>query len=276
MKLGRREKTQPPPFPSNDLERVYLLARSSGDDAKFLRALARDAVVITQPGPGPEPGQPEFRSIPVNERPLPVAEGKDGRPVLLAWTSGATLFRSGADESTVWAQTPAGQLFDTLPPDMSVFLNPGVAESVLLGPEDVRTVADIYLGRNVQAAYAAGPATEVIIGTPAHEPVDILAAAARACARHREVMSAHRALATLDEPEAPLWTLVAIRLEDAAERDPTLRDRIARDVLDEVDQVTEEHVQLRVLPTLSIASSSDRWLLEQPPFYQRLNQDATN
>lgn len=276
MRLGRRARVQLPPFPANDLERVYLLARSSGDDAKFLRALARDVVVITQPGPGPAPGRPEFGSGPAGERPLPVAEGKDGRQVLLAWTSGAALFRSGADDSTVWAQIPAGQLFDTLPPDMPVLLNPGLAESVLLEPEDVRTVADLGLGRNVLAAYTRGPATKLIFGTPAHEPVDILAAAARACARHPQVLSAHRALATLEEPEARLWTVLGVRLEDAARSDQQVRGRILQDVLDEVQRSTEEFVELYALPSASTApSDADRFLLEQPPFYERTGEEST-
>jgi hypothetical protein len=45
-------------FPSNDLEQIMILGAEFGDDAKFLRALARTVVRIAQPADTPGADQP--------------------------------------------------------------------------------------------------------------------------------------------------------------------------------------------------------------------------
>jgi hypothetical protein len=264
----RRKKRRDPDFPSNELERIMILAAETGDDNKFLRALARTVVCIGQPAdtPGAKPpgAGPAFVTVDASERQLPIAEGKDGNPVLLAFSSGQMLFRwYTEDPNQVWAQTPAGQLFDTLPEDMSVFLNPGCPLPVLMPPVDVRRVADIFLGRNVIAAYRPGPATEMLIGSPAHEPVDLLAAVSRAAARQPSVLSAHRGLAMLDETDSRLWPIIGVRFvagtDDATVH--TARDDFRR----EVEATTEEFVELIQIP--ENPSGVQRWLSETEPFY---------
>jgi hypothetical protein len=264
----RRRKHRDPGFPSNELEQIMILAAETGDDAKFLRALARTVVRIGQPSDTPRakpPGAgPAFVTVDASQRQLPVAEGKDGKPVLLAFSSGQMLFRwYTEDPSQVWAQTPAGQLFDTLPDDMSVFLNPGCPLPVLMPPVDVRRVADIFLGRNVVAAYRPGPATELRIGTPAREPVDLLAAVSRAAARHPSVLSAHRGLATLDEADSRLWPIIGVRLADDA--DDAAVQSASVDIGREVEAVTEEFVEMVRIE--ENPSGVQRWLSESEPFY---------
>jgi hypothetical protein len=264
----RRRKHREPDFPGNELEQVLVLAAETGDDAKFLRALARSVVCLGQPAdtPGAKPpgAGPAFLTVDVSQQPLPVAEGKDGKPVLLAFSSGQMLFRwYTEDPNQVWVQTPAGPLFDSLPEDMSVYLNPNGPLPVLIPPVDVRRVVDIFLGRNVVEAYRPGPATELRIGTPAHEPVDLLAAVSRAAARHPGVMSAHRGLAMLDEPDSRLWPIIGVRFADGCD-DATVHSAMA-DLRDETEAVTEEFVELLRIPPSP--SGVQRWLSESEPFY---------
>jgi hypothetical protein len=264
----RRKKCRDRDFPSNELEQIMILAAETGDDDKFLRALARSVVCIGQPAdtPGAKPpgAGPAFVTVDASERQLPIAEGKDGNPVLLAFSSGQMLFRwYTEDPNQVWAQTPAGQLFDSLPEDMSVFLDPGCPLPVLMPPVDVRRVADIFLGRNVIAAYRPGPATELRIGTPAREPVDLLAAVSRAAARQPSVLSAHRGLAMLDEADSRLWPMIGVRFADDSD-DATVQAASA-DIGHEVEAVTEEFVELVRIE--ANPSGVQRWLAESEPFY---------
>jgi hypothetical protein len=109
----RRRNRREPDFPGNEFEQAMVLAAEAGDDAKFLRALARTVVCLGQPAdtPGAKPpgGGPAFLTVDVSQQPLPVAEAKDGKPVLLAFSSGRMLFRwYTEDPNQVWMQTPAG------------------------------------------------------------------------------------------------------------------------------------------------------------------------
>jgi hypothetical protein len=233
--------------------------------------LARTVVCLAQPddtpGAKPQGEGPSFRSIPAHERPLPVAEGKDGRAVLLAFTSSRTLFRWYTDnpETQVWAQTPAGQLFGMLPEDMRVFLNPGGPINVLLEPQDVRTVADLYLGRNVYAAYQSGPATDLLLGAPKNEPVDLLAAVSRAAARHAVIRSATRGLATLDEPAARQWFMIGVSFDDGTP--DAAVDAAMRELQATAETVTEDFFMLlRLRPN---AEDPAAWFAATEPFYSR-------
>jgi hypothetical protein len=254
----RRRSSRSRPEPENVLEGILGVAADSGDEAKLTRALARSEVFVAQ----------------LPEHPLPISEGADGNPVLLAFTSMAALLRWHTDDpdNQVWSQIPAGELFAALPETMSVFLNPADELNAVLGPELVRDVADLAAGGDVAAAYQPGPATPQQIGTPAEEPVDLLAAVARAAARHDEVQAVHSGLTTLDEPDARIWTILGIRVADDLD-DPTY-DAIEADLRGEVDGVTTEFVEIHRLRTG--ARGVDAWLLDTEPAYPGSAPAATD
>jgi hypothetical protein len=253
-----RRRSRSRPEPENALEEVLGVAADKGDEAKLTRALARSEVFVAQ----------------LPEHPLPISEGTDGNPVLLAFTSMAALLRWHTDDpdNQVWSQIPAGELFAALPETMSVFLNPADELNAVLGPELVRDVADLAAGGDVAAAYQPGPATPQQIGTPAEQPVDLLAAVARAAARHDEVQAVHSGLTTLDETDARIWTILGIRVAD--DLDDATYDAIEADVRSEVDSVTADFVEIHRLR--SGARGVDAWLLDTEPTYPGSATAATD
>jgi hypothetical protein len=245
----RRRSAQSPPEPLNSLEQTLATAARVGDEPMLTRALARSELVVAQ----------------LPERPLPLAEGRDGSQVLLAFTSLAALLRWHPDDpqNQPWSQLPAGELFVTLPATVSVFLNPADELNVVLGPEVVHDVAELFAGRDVPAAFEAGPATAQQIGAPAEEPTKLLAAVHRAAARHRELLAVHRGLTTLDEPDARIWPVIGLRLPDQLGEHAAAA--ILSDVQREVEAVTDGYVEIRRLR--SDASGVDAWLLDSEPTF---------
>jgi hypothetical protein len=254
----RRRSSRSAPEPENPLEEVLWVAADKGDEAKLTRALARSEVFVAQ----------------LPEHPLPISEGRDGNPVLLAFTSMAALLRWHTDDpdNQVWSQLPTGELFSALPETMSVFLNPADELNVVLGPELVRDVADLAAGGDVAAAYQPGPATAQQIGTPAEEPVDLLAAVTRAAGRHDEVQAVHSGLTTLDEPDARIWTILGILVAD--DLGDAAYAEIESDLRGEVEAVTAEYVEIHRLR--SGARGVDAWLLDTVPTYPGATPVATD
>jgi SseB protein N-terminal domain len=245
----RRRSSRSRPEPENSLEEILRVAADSGDEAKLTRALARSEVYVAQ----------------LPEHPLPISEGKDGNPILLVFTSMAALLRWHTDDpdNQVWSLIPAGELFAALPATMSVFLNPADELNAVLGPELVRDVANLAAGEPVAAAYQPGPATAQQIGTPAEEPLELLAAVARAAARHHEVQAVHSGLTTLEEEDARIWSILGIRVAD--DLDDATYAAIEADVRSEVEAVTAEYVEIHRLR--SGARGVDAWLLDTEPTY---------
>jgi hypothetical protein len=82
--MRRRSRSRSRPVPENALEEILAVAADSGDEAKLTRALARSELFVAQ----------------LPEHPLPVADGRDGNPVLIAFTSMAALLRWHTDDPT--------------------------------------------------------------------------------------------------------------------------------------------------------------------------------
>jgi hypothetical protein len=254
--MRRRPRSRP--GPENALEEILAVAADSGDEAKLTRALARSELFVAQ----------------LPEHPLPVADGRDGNPVLIAFTSMAALLRWHTDDpdNQVWSQLPTGELFAALPDTMSVFLNPADELNVVLGPELVRDVSDLAAGGDVAAAYHAGPATPQQIGAPAEQPTDLLAAVARAAARHDEVQAVHSGLTTLEEEAARIWTILGIRVADGLA--DAAFDAIEADVRAEIEAVTTSYVEIHRLR--SGARGVDAWLLASEPCYPAVQPGAAD
>lgn len=245
----RRRSARSRREPLTELEQTLAEAAEAADEPKLTRALARSDLVVAQ----------------LPERPLPIAEGRDGTPILLAFTSLPALLRWHPDDpaNQPWSQLAAGELFAALPPTMSVFINPADDVNVVLSPAVVHDVAEIYAGRDVPAAFLAGPTTAQQIGPPADEPVEVLAAAERAAGRQPQLQAVHRGLTTLDEPDARIWPVLGLRVSD--DLDAAAYEAILIDVRREIDAATSDHVEIRRLG--SEGSGVDAWLLESDPVY---------
>ncbi len=245
----RRRSARSRPELLTELETALAEAAAAADEPKLTRALARSELVVAQ----------------LPERPLPIAEGRDGNPILLAFTSLPALLRWHSDdpENQPWSQLMAGELFAALPPTMSVFINPADDVNVVLSPAVVHDVAELYAGRDVPAAFLAGPATAQQIGAPADEPVELLAAAERAAVRQPQLLAVHRGLTTLEEPDARIWSVLGLLVPD--DLDEAAYEVILADVRQEVATATTDHVEIRRLG--SKATGVDAWLLESDPVY---------
>src|ERR1700744_1187749 len=92
--------------PPNDLEECYRLAAESGDNAKLLRALARNVVYIAQPKDGTPVGELRVRRYEPGQQPLPTAAGVDGRTYVVAFSSYAPMADWYKDDELAWSMVP--------------------------------------------------------------------------------------------------------------------------------------------------------------------------
>lgn len=243
-------------FPSNELEESLQAAAETGDDAKLLRALARNVVCLAQPGPGPPSGRPEVREYAPGERPLPVAAGNDERPHVLVFTSYAQLDRWYRDPQVVWSQVAAGVLAAEWPHGHAFFLNPGGDCSVVLEPEDVQTIALLFAGANVPEAIRPGPATPVRTAAPSEDATQLFDPLRRVVAGHPDVLEIRYGLLTLAEPEARVWPVIGLRFREGADYPPVMEEASAAVAssgifgeLRRLDPATEDPIE--------------RWLLDE-------------
>jgi SseB protein N-terminal domain len=227
---GRRRAARVALDEPNQLEQVLELAGDAGDDDKALRALARDVVWYL----GEDPAS-RVDPSPTPESTLglgaPVAAGRDGRAFLLAFTSRAALVaHHGAGEDASHVQVPAGALLALLPSALPVLLNASGPRQLVLEPRDVRTVMDLFEGRNAPAAFLPGPATGLLLAPlpahAAHLPVRLRAAAHGLPDVHQLWAGA----AVLDEPGARAYQVVVAQVPgdvDAVDLGPAMQALIA-------------------------------------------------
>lgn len=244
------------PFPGNELEQALVRASQYDDRSYALRALARNVVCLAANQPGPPPGRPFFRRLEASERPLPVAEGRDGRPHLLVFTSSSTLFRHYGDPGQVWSQTPAGQLAALIAGDnMPWLLNVAGPLSLLLEPSDIDTVSAIYQGRAVpESTGRGGAASSVRLGRP-DDSVDELGPIVAAVLDGTPARRVLAAAARFDEPRSPTWLRIVLDAGGAG-RDSVTASMAA--MVEALERATPRPFEVSLLASDPAA----RWLSE--------------
>lgn len=218
---------RPAPWPANELETALEKARLADDRPYALRAFARNVICMATDLPGPPPGRVWFKKLPADERPLPIAQGRDGRPYLLVFTSSYTLFRHYTSPQQVWTQSPAGQLAEQLAgEDAPWMVNVAGPYPLVLEPVDVAVIASLYRGRPVMESFGGGgAATRILLADPGPEAADFAAVVdpvLRGTAATRVVAT----VARYDEPRSPQWLRLSVEWPDAGpdEAGPRLAD----------------------------------------------------
>ncbi|WP_329136906.1 enhanced serine sensitivity protein SseB [Streptomyces sp. NBC_01476] len=238
-------------WPANELEEV--LTASLGNPAatpRLLEVLSRSRVWVPLPNGG-HPRLPGFD--------LPTME-LEGAPYVPVFSS-EQQFRQAADGMSCTI-APVHEFARGLPPLVGIAVNPGGAVGVPLPPA---AVADLC--RAEPGGYGeprSGARVRLWEPEPADEPVDFLAAAAAEFAVTPVVLTARRALASVEE--APPELFVGVELDRWQEEDRALAmDAIGR-ALGAVPLPWQAHLIL-----LDVAQDpvSD-WMLERlPPFFAR-------
>lgn len=205
-------------FPCNDLERVLAASLGNPDATpRLIETLARSPIWI----PLPAGGGPQSTDLD-----LPTIE-LDGALYVPVFSSEEQLRIAAPGMS--FAVAPMHEFARGLPPQVGVAVNPEGAVGVPLPPEAVAELCRGPLGGNGPGAGAGAPpghdAGQARRGArvrmwepdPDIEPVDFLAAAAGEFAVTRVVLSARRALASVEGGDPALF--VGVELDSWQEDD---------------------------------------------------------
>ncbi|MYS20286.1 SseB protein N-terminal domain-containing protein [Streptomyces sp. DvalAA-14] len=191
------ENPAPYIWPANELEEV--LTASIGNPSatpRLLEVLSRSRVWVPLPNGG-HPDMPGFD--------LPTME-LDGSPYVPVFSS-EQQFRQAADGMPCTV-APVHEFARGLPPLVGIAVNPGGAVGVPLPPA---AVADLCRAeRGGYGAPQSGARVRLWEPAPDEEPVDFLAAAAAEFAVTPVVLTARRALASVEEAAAQLFVGVEL------------------------------------------------------------------
>ncbi|MFD5032904.1 enhanced serine sensitivity protein SseB [Streptomyces sp. NPDC058405] len=193
-------------WPGNELEEV--LAASLGSDTaggRLIEVLGRSQVWV----PLPNGGGPESRDL---DLPTMEIEGAPYVPVF----SSEQQFLQSAGAHMSFAVAPARDFARGLPPQLGIAVNPGGAVGLPLPPPAVAELC--RAGRTPLDGPASGGRVRLFEPDWQEDPVDFLTAAASEFESSGVVLSARRALASV-EGEAPvLFIGVQLSSWEAADR----------------------------------------------------------
>lgn len=242
--------------PANELERALLaLHRGEGSREQVLTALESAEVLVPRPA-GTVAPTGEVRGE-AQELQLPVMRGRDGRQAVPLFTSPGRL-AAAVDAETAYFQVAFRTLADGWPADVEAVIDPG-------GP------LELTLAVGAEGPAQPGPntvvaGTRILVGEPAQEPDQALAALRALFASTPAVEAAWRAQVYIEAPgEVPH---IAIGVRAAAETDfERLFQRATEAVRGAIDgPASFVPIGARADPDDPIASH----MLEQTsPFYQR-------
>jgi hypothetical protein len=249
------------PWPANELEAAMVRAEEHRDRSYLLRALARSVLCVAAPadlGGEQLPGRPLFRRLDPATQPLPLADGRDGRRYLLAYSSSHRLFRTYRDAAQRWLQTPAGELALRTGPGVPWMLNAdGPGPVIVLEAADVAAVGLLAQGRPVREAYSGGGASTLVLEAigPRGAELGPVVAAALGGSPVRRVVGAR---ARWDEPGARPWLRLGLDAEDTPVEE---MEPVARRLVAALEAATPETVEVRLMRP-SAERRADTWLGE--------------
>jgi SseB protein C-terminal domain/SseB protein N-terminal domain len=171
--------------PENAVETLMAEARAGHTPMDtFLRALLTSFVFLA---PSEDSTETELQ--------LEAYEGPDGHLYAPVFTSPQRLARFvGHDRG---ASVQLATLAETWPESLALVINPGDAVELVLPGHDLLKLA---AGEEDSPQTTVGPGTSIMLGEPAEEPEDVLAAVAEAAAGRPEVKAAYRAQMYIDRP----------------------------------------------------------------------------
>ncbi|MEV6393229.1 enhanced serine sensitivity protein SseB [Streptomyces sp. NPDC051907] len=249
------EQAHPHPYggwPGNELEET--MAASVGSPAaggRLIEVLGRSHVWV----PLPNGGSPDSRDL---DLPTMELEGAAYVPVY----SSEQQFLQCVGSHMSFTVAPAREFARGLPPQLGIAVNPGGAVGVPLPPPAVAELCRV--GRTPLDGPASGGRVRLFEPDWQQEPVDFLAAAADEFAASGVVLSARRALASIEGDAPTLFIGVQLSSWEAADRNAPM-DALGR-ALGRVQVGWPVNLVL-----LDVAQDPvGEWMLERVrPFYQR-------
>ena len=185
---------------------------------------------------------------------LAARQGADGAMYVPAFTTrdGLERFADGGRSASV----PASEIAAVWPEELLLVIDPGADTELVLAGHEVRALASAHRVEEVPAG------TSVMLGEPAEEPVDALAAAAAECGRHPEIAAAHRAQIYVDRPGETPQIVIGLRLDTTVQDEEALFGAVS----DAFADAGGGPVSIVVMPGAGVAA----WLQERTgPFYTR-------
>ncbi|MEU4497952.1 enhanced serine sensitivity protein SseB [Streptomyces sp. NPDC023998] len=249
------EQAHPHPYggwPANELEEV--LAASLGNPSaggRLVEVLGRSHIWV----PLPNGGSPDSPNL---DLPTMDIEGAAYVPVY----SSEQQFMACVGSHMPFTVAPAREFARGLPPQLGIAVNPGGAVGAPLPPPAVAELCRV--GRTVLDGPATGGRVRLFEPDWQEEPVDFLAAAAGEFEASHVVLTARRALASIEGDPPTLFIGVQVSSWEAAERNAPM-DALGR-------ALSRVQVSWPVnLVLLDVAQDPvGEWMLERVrPFYQR-------
>ncbi|MFV0127663.1 enhanced serine sensitivity protein SseB [Streptomyces sp. HMX112] len=242
-------------WPANELEEA--LAASLGNPsagARLVEVLGRSHVWVPLPNGG-GPDSPDLD--------LPTLE-LDGLPYVPVFSS-EQQFRGCVGAHMPYTVAPAVEFARGLPPQLGIAVNPGGAVGVPLPPPAVAELC--RSGRTVLDGPAGGGRVRLFQPDWQDDPVDFLTAAAEEFDAAGTVLTARRALASIEGEDPVLFVGVQLSSWEGAERGVAM-DALGR-ALGRVGQSAVPWPVNLVLLDVAQDPVGD-WMLERVrPFYQR-------
>ncbi|MER7956657.1 MULTISPECIES: enhanced serine sensitivity protein SseB [unclassified Streptomyces] len=239
-------------WPGNELEEV--LAASLGNASaggRLVEVLGRSPVWV----PLPNGGSPESRDLD-----LPTLE-IDGLPYVPVFSS-EQQFLACVGSHMSFTVAPAREFARGLPPQLGIAVNPGGTVGAPLPPPAVAELCRV--GRTPLDGPASGGRVRLFEPDWQDDPVDFLSAAAAEFEATGVVLSARRALASVEGTEPALFVGVELVARDGIDRNAPL-DALGR-ALGRIEVAWPVNLIL-----LDVAQDPvGDWMLERVrPFYQR-------
>ncbi|HEY9473407.1 MAG TPA: hypothetical protein VIS06_06075, partial [Mycobacteriales bacterium] len=140
-----------------------------------------------------------------------------------------------------WSEVPAAALFECWPADVDVWLNAGGQVQCQLDHDDIRAVAGIAAGHQVDEAYEVGPEDRFTDLSGPTLPDRTDCAVVVALLDTPEVVEVFRVFRRLDEPQGRTWRILLV-LTDGDTHTENLAQTVVRAVNAASDECCEVHV----------------------------------
>ncbi|MCS0634107.1 enhanced serine sensitivity protein SseB [Streptomyces sp. LP05-1] len=252
---GHQSLPDAPVWPGNELEEV--LAASLGDPgagARLVEVLGRSPVWV----PLPNGGAPDSPGLD-----LPTLE-LDGAPYVPVFSSEGE-FRRGAGAHLSYTVAPAVEFARGLPPQLGIAVNPGGTVGVPLPPPAVAALC--RAGRTELDGPASGGRVRLFEPDWQEDPVDFLTAAAAEFQASGAVLTARRALASVEGEPPTLF--VGVQLHE--EWTPDAGRAVALDALGRALGRAPVAWPVHLILLDVVRDPVGDWLLARVrPFHQRL------
>lgn len=225
--------------PVNELERVLARCVLTGARAALLRALARSTVCVRADiAAGAVPAR-----VGQDSRWVPCVVDQAGRHALVytSYRQLADAYQVTPDNDLPWYEVPVATLFEGWPAGLDVWLNAGGQAQCLLRGEDIRVVAEIAAGLEVEEAYEVGPEDRFTDFPGPALPDRVDCAVAVALLDTPEVLEVVRVFRRLEEPQGRTWRILLV-LTDGDGHTADLAGAVVRAVNAASDECCEVHV----------------------------------